>query len=267
MGKTKIEWADESWNPVTGCDKISEGCVNCYAEKLAKRMAGRYGYPHVDPFQVEFHLDKLDDPLRWRKPRMIFVCSMGDLFHPDVTWEMFLRIFKVMYHAPKHTYMILTKRPLKALRMIQRLFTTEKYKHFNRIGGKGRIPKNIWIGVTAENQARADERIPLLLEIPAAVKFVSCEPLLGEIDLHEYIEDLSWVIAGGETGPKARPLDPDWIRTLRDCSELSDTPFFFKQWGEFKYTKKGDGYTAKKVGRKKAGRILDRKQLNEYPEV
>lgn len=290
---TKIEWCEESWNPITGCTPISEGCRNCYAKRMANRLRGRYGYPADDPFKVTFHSDRLEQPAKWRKPRIIFVCSMGDLFHKKVTDAQIDQIFKMMTHLMSgmahHTYIILTKRPERIL--------TGHVEHFAKW-------PNIWLGITCENQYAADERIPILLQIPAAVRFVSIEPMLSEINLEMALEkfqplnpDLSkkpapvkWVIVGGESGPGARPMHPDWTRSIRDQCQVAGVPFFFKQWGSWSPDHKPDwdnprvmylnrdgtegnfDIGAKEVpkaminiGKKKAGRILDGQTWDEYP--
>jgi len=234
---TKIEWCDEVWNPVTGCDPISEGCQNCYAERMAKRLQGRFGYPTGDPFKVTFHPDRLQIPLKWNKPRRVFVNSMGDLFHDDVKDEWIKTVFNAMatdiLQPCLHTYLILTKRP-------QRMadFFTANTKH-------GTLPwPNVWLGVTAENQARADERIPILLSVPAAVRFVSVEPMLGPVDLRRFLwwgihpgegkwrttpSPISWVIAGPETGPRARPCKAEWIEDLGRQCRSAGVAFFDKR--------------------------------------
>lgn len=288
---TKIEWVKNSdgtpgktWNPVTGCTKISEGCQNCYAERMSKRLAGRCGYPADNPFKVTLHSDRLNQPLQWKKPRRIFVCSMGDLFHPDVPYSFIDEIFNVMFEAggDKHIYLILTKRPERMRKYIQ---TYEDWDYSET--------PHIWLGVTAENQQRADERIPILLQTPAAVRFVSVEPMLGPVDLEaacwgegkkrppidiqaRQIANpiaLDWIICGGETGPKARPMHPDWARSLRDQCKNAGVPFFFKQWGEWgpNWLNDDDGKKIEgsewidKLGKKKAGRILDGRTWDEYP--
>ena len=232
MGDTKIEWAEKSWNPVVGCSKISPACDNCYAERMAKRLAGRYGYPADEPFRVTLHPERLTEPLRWKKPRRIFVVSMGDLFHKDVPFDYVLRIWIVMAQSQRHTFMILTKRPERMARFINDwlpgAFTLATGVIFSQP-----LP-NVWLGVTAEDQQRADERIPLLLQCPAAVRFVSCEPLLGQIDFirptpigggtWDYLtgefqnsvekkrtEKIDWVIAGSESGPGTVPFRPELV--------------------------------------------------------
>jgi len=232
---TKIEWTQETWNPITGCSKISEGCANCYAERMAKRLAGRFGYPdQPHHFDVTIHEDKFDQPLKWKKPRMIFVCSMGDLFHDDVPEEQIMRVFDVMCDAPQHTYQILTKRPQR-MKWIVKQFTDYIWKG---------LPENIWLGVTAENQKAADERIPWLLKTPAAVRFVSIEPMLGPIsfrwakwqpiEYHNHLDGLrmlDWIICGGETGPGARRMNYTWAINLYGQCMAADVPFFFKKVG------------------------------------
>ena len=251
---SKIEWTDKTWNPVTGCSKISEGCKNCYAERMSKRLSGRFGYPEDSPFKVTLHPDKLGEPLKWKKPQMIFVVSMGDLFHEEVPDEFIYNVFRTMAKAHWHTFQVLTKRPRRARNIISRI-----RGHFvDRL-------EHVWLGVTAENQEAANDRIPILLDIPAAKKFVSIEPMLGPIDLTLdglIFEDcrccygsgsfridgpdvdicnncqgsgklndswIDWVIVGGETGPGARLMNSDWARSIRDQCKDAGVPFFFKQ--------------------------------------
>jgi len=219
------KWWDESWNPTTGCnnDIISSGCANCYARRMATRLRGRYGYPADDPFRVTFHPDRLADPLKWKKPKRIFACSMGDLFHNDVLFKWMEKIWDVIFDTPHHDYLILTKRPDRI-----RSF----YDHMNLIGRKSDYP-NIWLGVTAENQERYDERWPILARIPAAVRFISFEPALSPLKIWtppDYVlPDL--VICGAETGPGARPMKLEWARDLRDQCKEANVPFFFKKAG------------------------------------
>jgi len=243
MSTTKIEWADRTWNPISGCTPISEGCANCYAARMAKRLAGRYGYSLHRPFEPgTLHPDKLDEPFKWLLPQKVFVCSMGDLFHENVglsdLWQIHLKMR--LYGRPdgmrKHTFMILTKRP-------QRM--AEFYRRYPSYGFLDN--RNLWLGVTAENQRTADERIPILLQIPAAKRFVSVEPMLGSVTLRPYLEKryrqesgyrrfpndppinyLDWVIAGPETGPRARPTSIDWVRDLQRQCAAGHIPFFDK---------------------------------------
>lgn len=223
MARTKIERADKVWNPVTGCTKVSPGCANCYAERMVKRLAGRAGYSADNPFAVTLHEDKLDEPLRWRKPARVFVCGMGDLFHEDVPDRLIWQVWDVMAYCMEHRFMVLTKRPERMRRIASDLA--------NFYGGG---LDNVWLGVTAENEEMADERIPRLLETPAAKRFVSVEPCLGQIDLTEWLgEGLDLVILGGETGPRARPMHSSWVRRVCEDCEGEGAPFFFKQWGEW----------------------------------
>ena len=279
---TKIEWAEETWNPITGCTPVSEGCANCYARRMATRLRGRCGYPADDPFRIVYHHKKYGEPLRWKKPRIVFVCSMGDLFHKDVDVRYLAEVFGVMKKAKQHTFLLLTKRPENVPRH------------------ESLWDKNVWLGVTAENQQRADERIPILLQIPAAVRFVSVEPMLGRVclDIHPGPEigkptgkgwrpaspgTIDWVICGGESGPGARPMHPDWARSLRDQCQTAGVPFFFKQWGKYCYPDQMPEYTYDAVdvhhnlaghgdynkpwgvGKKLAGRLLDDEEWNEMP--
>ena len=259
MAKTRIEWAEVVWNPVSGCTPISEGCQNCYAKRMANRLRGRCGYPADDPFRVTLHPEKLEEPLKWKKPRRVFVCSMGDLFHEQVPDEYIAKVWEVMSNASQHTFLVLTKRPQRMKDFLARLgwyiHDRDGYPMEAVLdeGGKYTL-KNVWLGVTAENQQRADERIPILLQIPAAVRFVSIEPMLGPVVIPEEWPD--WVICGGETGPGARPIHPDWVRSLRDQCQVAGTPFFFKSWGE---------WAEHKVGKKKAGRLLDGRTWDEIP--
>jgi len=236
-----IGWCDETINPITGCTKISPACLHCYAERMAQRLKGRYGYPADEPFRPgTFHSTELLKPFGWRKPRFVFVVSMGDLFHEAVKDEHLDWIFDIVGRkAPQHTYLLLTKRPDNMKQRLSRLY-----------GENGPYP-NVWLGVTAEDQQRADERIPILLSIPAAKHFVSVEPMLGPVDLLErgYLADhewkkgtpggLGWVIAGGETGPGARPMQDEWAMNLRDQCQEAGVAFWFKKHG---------GWWCKKMG-------------------
>ena len=296
---TKIEWCTETWNPATGCTKVSGGCQNCYAERMSKRLAGRYGYPANEPFRVTLHPDRLEQPLRWRKPRTIFVPSMGDLFHKDVPFEFISKVFTTMKACQArglgHTFLLLTKRPGRML---------EYWRWWRALCASDEVAlkyhDHIWLGVTAENQAMADERIPLLLSTPAAVRFVSCEPLLGAIDLFRAVygepstyllstgaygwpdycnikttnmtypnsAGIDWIIAGGESGPGARPMRPGWARGLRDQCQAAGTKFFFKAWGAHSWPgddRRGNAGPPVRVGKKAAGRLLDGREWNEYP--
>lgn len=247
---SKIEWTDATWNPVTGCSRVSEGCRNCYIERTpAFRIYGRK-FEHGTT-GVQLHPERLDQPLKWKRPRRIFVNSLSDLFHEDVPDEFIDQVMRAMANTKRHTYQVLTKRPARMLAYLSgwwkrcyQDFETGEY-----------IPVNpcphIWFGVSVENQETADERIPLLLQTPAAVRFVSAEPLLESLDLKTHLWGLhvstcryetlaslglpaiNWVICGGESGPAARPMHPDWARSIRDQCQGAGVPFFFKQWGEW----------------------------------
>jgi len=290
---TRIEWTNRIWNPITGCTPVSAGCDNCYARRMAKRLqgAGVTGYEtvigrHGWTGAVELVESRLQQPLRWRKPRRIFVCSMGDLFYEGVPFDFIDRVFAVAALCPQHTFQVLTKRAERLL----------NYLTASRGGCRGTADRvsetcgdhfgwedayinpvsswplpNVWLGVTVEDQAAADERVPLLLQTPAAVRFVSCEPLLGPVNifgdgklykalkrLSDVVQDsihqprigVDWVIVGGETVPGARPMHPDWARSLRDQCIEAEIPFFFKQWGG---------------PRTPLSRQLDGREWNEYP--
>ncbi len=224
---TKIEWADASWSPVTGCDPDdggqSEACANCYARRMAKRLAGRFGYPEApDEFKVTLHPDRLAYASAWKKPRRIFVVSMGDLFHEDVPFRFIERVFIEMGYADWHTYMLLTKRPHRMLGYFEWLAN---------LGHASRHPlPNVWLGVTAETEPRWRERVGILRQIPAAVRYISGEPLLSEILVGRGgLTDIDWVIVGAETGPGARYMDPAWARSIRDQCQAARVPFFFKR--------------------------------------
>jgi protein gp37 len=210
---SKIEWTEMTWNPVTGCDKVSAGCTHCYAERLAKRLKAMGVERYRDGFKLTLHEDLVDLPLKWRQPRLVFVNSMSDLFHEKVPVEFIRRVFATMERCPEHRFQILTKRSKRLAQLATQL----------------PWPANVWMGVSVED-ARVVSRIADLRTVPAAVRFLSCEPLIGPLD-HLPLEGIHWVIAGGESGPKARPMRAEWVESvLRQCRE-SNTAFFFKQWG------------------------------------
>lgn len=296
-----IEWTDETWNPVTGCTKVSTGCKHCYAERMWARLSAVNMPYHGRKFtDVKCHPSRLDMPLHWKKPRKIFVNSMSDLFHEDVPEQFIFDIFNIMIEAKQHTFQILTKRPERMLKVLQ----------------DAEPVRNVWLGVSIEDQETANERIPLLLKTPAAVRWISAEPLLESIDFNidglwfedcsdcdseAYTEDdtgavilpccnntgktdfvgIDWVVVGGESGPKARPMHPDWARIIRDQCVEAGVPFLFKQVGEWthvptaedsrnlkssrlKYFEHVDA-TFYREGKKKAGRLLDGRLWDEYP--
>jgi protein gp37 len=347
--KTGIEWTDSTWNPIRGCSRVSEGCRNCYAEKVAYRFSAP-GQPYEGLVRigadgerraewngrVEFVKKHLLDPTRWREPRRIFVNSMSDLFHEGVADEWLDMIFDVMQECPQHTFQILTKRPERMLAVAKRRAQLCIELNDSAVDPEDRkmaagfvwpLP-NVWLGVSVENQKAADERIPLLLQTSAAVRFISAEPLLGPVELKRHIwlprgvqsdlpwlmgrlfapsglyeayrnphgavsvkvekqllgikpdemeaRDLDWVIVGGESGPGARPMHPDWARSLRDQCVTAGVPFFFKQWGEwaptdFEVSNTGgtiDGEDAMaRVGKHAAGAVLDGREWREFPAV
>lgn len=227
---SKIEWTESTWNPVTGCSKISVGCKNCYAERMALRLRAAGSPNYANGFKVTLHPHALEIPLRWKQPRTIFVNSMSDLFHKDVPFDFISKVFDVMCRAFHHRFQILTKRSSRLLKLSSRLTW----------------PKNVWMGVTAEN-SDCTFRIDDLRKTGAAIKFISFEPLLDSI-ANINLEGINWVIVGGESGPKARPMESKWVTNIRDQCLSADVSFFFKQWG---------GKNKKKTGRLLGGRTWD----------
>lgn len=290
--RAAIEWTDATWNPVTGCTKVSPGCDNCYAETLAERFRGTAGHYFEQGFDVQLRPDKLDQPLRWRKPRRVFVNSMSDLFHKDIPDEYVARVFAVMASAPRHTFQVLTKRPARMRSLLNASAFQQKVQRL--IPGVGNDPyigkhfhtwplPNVWIGVSTETQEWADIRIPQLLDTPAAVRFISAEPLIGPVDIFRSAlidrePGLDWVIVGGESGRNARPMHPAWVRTLRDECVSAGIPFHFKQWGEWT-PERGHRFSdfhqfddnpssfMMRVGKKVAGRVLDGRTWDQQPAV
>ena len=241
--RTGIEWTDATWNPVTGCTKVTAGCDHCYAETLAKKRLYHIYTRRVpvintpanraDPFAVRLWPERLDHPRTWAAPRMVFVNSMSDLFHHDVPDEFVVRVFEVMLQTDRHIYQVLTKRPARAVRF---------WKKFRDMLGRAAIPPHIWMGTSVENQ-EVDYRVRQLGDLPARIRFLSCEPLLGSIELD--LRGIHWVIAGGESGSGRRVMEPGWVETIRDQCLRARVPFFFKQWG---------GRTPKAGGRELGGR-------------
>ncbi len=330
---THIEWTDETWNPVTGCTRVSEGCQNCYIERTPPmRISGRRfdGQQIGATTGVQLHPDRLAVPLRWRKPRKVFVCSMADLFHEDVPDEHIAKVFGVMAHADQHTYQVLTKRPARMRSLLgsdafrELVFKSVSVDVGDVMGERWPLP-NVWVGTSVESQKWADIRIPQLLDTPAAVRWISAEPLLGPVTLNSdwlapaaiacwkpgHRPDsrdsaalaeitraatrmlatdrgesppayLDWVVVGGESGPGARPMHPDWARSLRDQCVGAGVPFLFKQWGEHVTVDQMPEDTFRgwdsehgtsnygrdmqwRVGKKAAGRELDERTWDEYP--
>ena len=237
-----IEWTQATWNPVTGCDKVSPGCAHCYAETFANRFKGVPGHPYEQGFELTLRPERLELPLTWRKPRMIFVNSMSDLFHEDIPDEYVGQVFETMRRADWHTFQVLTKRPERALKLAEDLTW----------------PANVWMGVSVENR-RFLHRLDTLRDIPAAIRFASCEPLLGPLDGIN-LTDIDWVIAGGESGPRARRMKPEWACALRDACQTVGVPFFFKQWGA--HNEQGQ-----RVGKGRAGRELAGRQWDGMPRI
>lgn len=354
MDKTRIEWTDATWNPVTGCTKVSPGCDNCYAETFAERWRGTAGHPYENGFDLTLRPGRLDQPLRWIRPRRIFVNSMSDLFHAEIDDEYIAQVFAVMAAAPQHTYQILTKRHGRMRSLLSRgnllcesfqdVVARQQIKRDGKptiiFDGRMADPEfarrhkarrasgadpydrrphpdwplpNVWLGVSVEDQQRANLRIPALLDTPAAVRWLSCEPLLGPVNLHFipistgrgdgavpwYLDALNpmlstridWVVVGGESGHGARPMEPAWARMLRDSCVRNGVPFLFKQWGEWapngwraigavERISKGrermvgpplDDFghreVVERMGKKRAGRELDGRTWDEYPQA
>ncbi|MCZ0926504.1 phage Gp37/Gp68 family protein [Halomonas janggokensis] len=339
--KTGIEWTDATWNPIRGCSRVSDGCRNCYAESVANRFSGD-GQPYEGLIakggqwngQIMLVDHKIDEPCRMTRPRMIFVNSMSDLFHPNISFEVVAGIFGIMAAASWHTFQVLTKRPermreffqwiddhpLRSMFDCQKLqeqhpgsdwrpfFLADMASKILPSGGEGLKVElkpewplqNVWLGISVEDQATANERIPLLLQVPAEVRWLSCEPLLGPIGIDTllgkmpedddgapYPGNIGWVVVGGESGSNARPMHPEWATSLRNQCADAGVPFLFKQWGEWLPVGKnphdldtaiiqrgqtntrcyawGDGEAAIRVGKKATGRLLEGKLHDAYP--
>lgn len=233
--ESSIEWTDATWNPVRGCTKISPGCTRCYAETFAERWRGIPGHPYEFGFDLRLVPDKLAEPLRWKRPRKIFVNSMSDLFHESVPDDYILAVVDVMVRADWHVYQVLTKRAHRLRSLLQ----TKLRKHASL--------SHIWWGVSVENQKHGVPRIAELRAAPAAIRFLSIEPLLEDVGTLD-LSGIHWVIAGGESGPRARPMQKEWVTSVRDQCVAADVAFFFKQWG---------GVQKKKNGRELHGRTWD----------
>lgn len=283
MGESKIEWTDATWNPVRGCSLVSPGCTNCYAMRQAHRQKnGAYkGLTRLGPNgpvwtgDVRFVPEILGYPASLKRPHLIFVNSMSDLFHEAVSDEMIDQIFAAMAFARQHQFQVLTKRPERMRDYLKK-----------RELAAGMLLNHVWLGVSCEDQKTANERIPLLIDTPAAVRWVSAEPLLGPIDVHSHagilIDALDWLVVGGESGPGANPMHPDWVRSLRDQCVAAGVPFFFKQWGQWKPVPFEDGHWPESSSRctfdtetqlervrskHDAGRLLDGREWSQYPDI
>lgn len=236
---TSIEWTDATWNPISGCSKISRGCDHCYAERIAERFRGVPNHPFENGFDLTFREHKLREPLSWRAPRRVFVNSMSDLFHKDVPASFIDRVFETMEAANWHVFQVLTKRS-----SLMRKYVNQRYAN-------SQLPRNIWLGVSIEDK-RALTRLTHLKQARAAVRFVSFEPLLEDLAALD-LSGIHWAIAGGESGPGARPVQPEWVRSIRDQCNAQHVAFFFKQWG---------GRTSKSRGNR-----LDGRRWLQYPAI
>jgi protein gp37 len=234
MARSSIEWTESTWNPLTGCTKVSDGCKHCYAERMARRLKAMGQANYANGFKLTLHPQALEKPLLWKSPQMIFVNSMSDLFHWEVPAPFILQVFDVMRRAHWHTFQVLTKRA----------------KRIPQLDAQIDWPANVWMGVSVENE-EVQWRIDHLRETHARTKFLSLEPLLGPLPKLN-LEGIDWVIVGGESGPKARLMDPAWASEIRDQCVLANVPFFFKQWGG--------------VQKKRHGRLLDGKTWDELPK-
>lgn len=253
MANTKIEWANKVWNPVTGCTPVSAGCANCYAKAMHKRLEHIKGSGYLDGkkhFSVRLHPDRLNEPLKWKKPQRIFVCSMGDLFHEDVPSLFVDRVRATIRNSRQHLFLMLTKRPASMC------------DYFSPMGAL----YNLHVGVSVEDQPTTDERMLLFLQTPAVKRFVSYEPALGPVDFSPYLSRLDWVIMGGESGPGARPMHPDWARSVRDQCKAAGVPFFLKQNGEWLLSLDvpsgyADTYSSKTRGSRNLSKIVGRELM------
>jgi len=235
MGKSKIEWTETTWNPTTGCTKISAGCKNCYAAVLSRRLMAMGQEKYKNGFKLTLHPDTLQDPYKWKKPRKVFVNSMSDLFHKDVPLNFIQQVFEVMNDNPHHIFQVLTKRS-------ERLVELSPFLNWT---------PNIWMGCSVED-ARVVSRIDDLRKCGASIKFLSCEPLIGAL-LNLNLNGIDWVIVGGESGPKSRPMEKIWLEDIQQQCEQQSVAFFFKQWGGF--------------NKKKTGRLLNGRTYDEMPLV
>jgi len=234
-GKSHIEWTESTWNPITGCSKVSAGCKHCYAERMAKRLQAMGNQRYVNGFALTLHADLVDAPRSWKTPRLVFVNSMSDLFHHDVPLDFIQQVFQTMRDCPQHVFQILTKRSDRVC----------------ELGKQIAWPRNVWMGVSVENAAVL-HRVEDLRIVPAAVRFLSCEPLIGSLATID-LRGIHWVIVGGESGPGARPIKIEWVREIYRACRKQKVPFFFKQWGG--------------VRKDLTGRLLGGKTYDEMPQA
>lgn len=242
MRTTKIEWTDKTWNPITGCTKISSGCKNCYAETMSCRLKAMGLPKYKNGFSLTLHENVLSEPCKWKTGHTIFVCSMSDLFHEDVPFEFIDKVFTVIRQTPHHNYQVLTKRA-------ERMF-----EYFSNRD----IPQNSWLGVTVDVQT-SKTRIDYLRQLPAPIRFLSCEPLLEDLGIIN-LSNIDWVIVGGESGPKARPMKEEWVTSIQEQADLQDTAFFFKQWGTW-------GSDGIKRSKKANGKLIKGKTYQSLPTI
>ena len=233
--KSQIEWTDMTWNPVTGCSKVSQGCKYCYADRMSKRLNAMGLEKYKNGFEVTLHPDLINVPLTWTKPRRVFVNSMSDLFHEDVPFDFIQRVFAVMEKCPQHVFQVLTKRSERLLELSEMLIW----------------PNNVWMGVSIEDH-RVLDRVRHLQDVPAAIRFLSCEPLIGSVN-ELPLSGIHWIIVGGESGPGARPMKKEWVDEILNQCRSASVPFFFKQWGG--------------VRKKRAGRTLRGRTFDEFPKT
>ena len=247
MGEiSKIEWTDSTWNPVTGCNKISPGCKYCYAEVIAERYRGIPQHAYEQGFDLRLWPQRLELPLKWKKPKRIFVNSMSDLFHPKVPDDFIDKVFETMTKASHHQFQVLTKRPERMSKYLK--------SHEKKLGSIAKKYPHIWLGASVETE-RYMKRAHIVATLPSSVRFLSCEPLLGPLDLKEVLgkrKGVNWIIVGGESGPHSRPMKEEWVVKIRNQCRRAKIPFFFKQWGG--------------VNKKKAGRTLENQTWDEYPQ-
>jgi protein gp37 len=242
MGETKIEWTDKTWNPVTGCTKQSAGCEHCYAEVMSRRLKAMGQLKYTNGFKPTMHEENLNEPYQWKGSHNVFVCSMADIFHKDVSFDFVDKIMNVIRDTPQHRYQILTKR---AERM-EEYFRTRT------------VPENVWLGITVENK-KATYRIDYLMTINASIHFLSCEPLLENLGVLK-LENIQWIIVGGESGPKARPMKEEWVLNIKEQADKNNIPFFFKQWGTW-------GSDGKKRSKHANGKLLQGKVIQQMPDT